>query len=162
MNPSLYTWWEHSSEYLAQFALWNLSGQMVGYYNYRPNGDKHLPNDAWNGKYFTRFQFGLVGVWGMETWKFSNTLFVTEGLFDAARLSSHGVSAVATMSNNPKHLTGLFKLFRSFRPVVAVCDGDSAGKLLSKFGHVSYTMSDDHDVNSASEEEVQYVLNTFK
>lgn len=161
MSLEYYTHWLNYDECLVQFALWNLCGQMIGYHKYRRYGDKSLPNDPWQGKYFSRFRHGFVGVWGMETWNFSNVLFVTEGIFDAARLSSHGVSAVATLSNNPKHLSNMFKLFRSFRPVVAVCDRDDAGAMLSKFGNVAYVVQDAKDLGDTSEDEVKYVLNKF-
>jgi hypothetical protein len=36
----------------------------------------------------------------MESWRWTNTLFITEGIFDAARLTERGASAIAMASND--------------------------------------------------------------
>lgn len=145
---------------VATFYLWNLSGQLVGYQQYRPSGSKKNNNDPREGKYFTYRKAPTVAVWGVESLHFTpDLLFLTEGVFDAARLTKHGVSAVAALGNAS---TGDLKNWLSClnRTVVAVCDNDKAGKELAKFGHyVAFT--DDHDLGDSSEEYVVDLLWKF-
>lgn len=121
-------------ERVATFFLWNLSGQVVGYQQYRPEGEKKPQNNPKQGKYFTYRKQPTLAVWGVESLHLkSHVVFVTEGVFDAARLTSRGYPAVAVLSNN----TGWdLKNWLSClnRKVVAVCDNDDAGRKLAKFG----------------------------
>ncbi len=124
-------------EQVATFYLWNLSGQLVGYQQYRPNGEKKAQNSPREGKYFTYKKQPTVAVWGVESLHLTpNVVFLTEGLFDAARLTERGYSALAVLSNNPSpDLANWLKCLN--RRVVAVCDDDAAGRKLAKFGGYS-------------------------
>jgi hypothetical protein len=82
----------------ATVPLWNLSGQLVGYQQYRPNASKEAKNDPREGRYFTRLARDRVGVWGLESWSFSDTLFLCEGVFDACKVTWLGYSALAVFS----------------------------------------------------------------
>ena len=131
-------------EGVATFYLWNLSGQMVGYQQYRPAADKQKKNHPREGRYFTFRKAPKVAVWGVESLGLTPGLvFVTEGVFDAARLTSLGVSAVAVLSNDPT--TDVKNWFACLgRTVVAVCDNDAAGRRLARLGdHVVYTPNKD-------------------
>ena len=75
-------------EGVATFPLWNLSGQLVGYQQYRPFADKKAKNDPREGRYFTRLSRDRVGVWGLESWQFSDVLFLCEGVFDACKVTA--------------------------------------------------------------------------
>jgi DNA primase len=133
----------------ATFPIYNLLGEFTGFQQYRPSGFKKVPNNPREGKYFTRGK----GFWGLESWSFTNTIFIVEGLFDAARLTQRRISALAVLSCDPsKEIKDQLRLIRMQRPVVALCDNDSAGKRLGRLAHRSYTMLD--DVGSASEEEL--------
>lgn len=159
MNTSLHTVWISEELECATFPLWNLSGQIVGYQRYRPGAPKEKHNNPYEGRYFTRVKDHRVGVWGLESWKLSNTLFVTEGVFDACRLTNLGYSAVATLSNDVSpSLKRWLWMVRKFRSVVAVCDNDSAGRRLAKYGHKSHVV-EAGDLGDASE---QYVRNLAK
>jgi hypothetical protein len=85
MNLAIHTAWLDEVEDVATFPLWNLSGKMIGYQSYRPSGIKKVFNHPKEGRYYTYRKNLDIGVWGLESWKFSNTLFVTEGIFDACR-----------------------------------------------------------------------------
>lgn len=147
-------------EQMATFYLWNLSGQLVGYQQYRRYGEKKPQNNPRQGKYFTFHKLPTLAVWGVETLHLTpNVLFLTEGVFDAARLTERGYSAVAALSNNPS------ADFRNWltclnRRVVAVCDNDAAGRKLAKFGDVS-VFTEDHDLGDSSEEYVNWLVNTY-
>jgi len=159
MNTDLHRAWVSEELECATFPLWNLSSQIVGYQRYRPNGTKEKNNDPHEGRYFTRVKDKRVGVWGLESWNLSNTLFVTEGIFDACRLTALGYASIATLSNDvfPGLKSWLWTV-RKFRCVVAVCDGDDAGRRLAKFGHISHVV-ESGDLGDASEE---YVRNLAK
>ena len=120
------------------FYLWNLSGQLVGFQQYRPDGEKKKKNSARDGRYFTYRKQPTHAVWGVESLDLSpDVVFLTEGVFDAARLTERGYSALAVLSNNPNaDLKQWLKTLN--RKVVAVCDNDAAGRRLAKFGDVSY------------------------
>lgn len=155
--------WLNDAERSVAFPLWNLSGQLVGYQRYRPDADKRKKNDPREGRYFTRIKEGKVGVWGLESWSFTNTMFVTEGVFDAARLTSKHVSAIAVLSCDLAQTTkSWLYVVRQLRPVVVVCDGDDSGLKLAKYGHRFYQMQKDVDLGSALQEDVDKLLEDYK
>jgi hypothetical protein len=100
LDTKLHRVWIDENSKVATFPLWNLSGQLVGYQQYRPGASKERKNDPRDGRYFTRLKDSKIGVWGLESYHLSNTLFITEGIFDAARISYFGYAAVATLSND--------------------------------------------------------------
>ena len=81
LNPSLYSGvTEHNNVYT--FPLWNLSGQLVGYFTYLPKST----NTAW----------------GLELLNPEKPyLLVVEGVFDAVKLHNLGVNALAVLANDP-------------------------------------------------------------
>lgn len=143
---------------VATFFLWNLSGQLVGYQQYRPGATKERHNHPKEGRYFTYRKQPTVCVFGVESLHLSpEVLFVTEGVFDATRLTEKGYSAVATLSNDPSpDLKNWLRCLN--RRVVAVCDNDKAGRKLAKFGTESVTM-ESHDLGDSTDEEVEMFLN---
>jgi len=149
LNLSLHTSWLSEENEVVVFPLWNLSGQIVGVQQYRPNASKE-PNNKWYGRYFTRVHADNVAVWGLESWNLSNTLFVCEGLFDAAKVTWLGYSAVAVFSSSPgKSLLNWFRAVRTMRPVVALCDSDKVGLGLAKCAHKHFQLKEYHDVGDA-------------
>lgn len=148
-------------EGVATFYMWNLSGQLVGYQQYRPSGDKKVNNNPREGKYFTFKKVPTVGVWGVESLHLTpHVVFVCEGLFDAARLTSRGVSAVAVFTCNPgKDVKNWLTLLN--RKVVCVCDGDKAGAMLAKYGDVSLCLLGGKDLGECSDDYVDMLLKEF-
>lgn len=161
-DTNLHTAWVDEEEGVAAFPLWNLSGQMVGYQQYRPAGDKKAFNHPKDGRYFTWRKDKVVGVWGLESWSKSDTLFVTEGVFDAAKLTWFGYSAVATLSNDvDASLAKWLWTVAKSRLVVAVCDNDAAGRKLAKCGNQYHVMEEGKDMGDASEEYVRDFLKHY-
>lgn len=150
-----------SDTYSATFYLYNLSGQLVGFQRYNPLFNKTRRNDEEYGKYFTHRDKTTHAVWGLESLHLSpNVLFVTEGIFDACRLTELGYSAVATLTNNPPwDLWNWFSFLN--RKIVVVCDDDAAGRKLAKFGHY-HTSLNGHDLGDASHEEVLDIIEKFR
>lgn len=147
---------------IVTFPLWNLSGQLVGYQQYRPGATKDAKNDPREGRYFTRLARDRVGVWGLESWNFSDTLFVCEGVFDACKVTWLGYSAVALFSNEINDSTASWlNVVQAHRPVVALCDGDSVGLGLSKYAHAHVQMNPWHDVGDAPLEYVNKLCQQF-
>lgn len=147
-------------ERVATFYLYNLTGSLVGYQQYRPEGEKKTQNNPKQGKYFTYRKQPTLAVWGVESLHLTpNVVFLTEGVFDACRLTSRGYSALAVLSNNPsqdlKNWLGMLN-----RKVVAVCDNDDAGRKLAKFGDCC-VFTTDKDLGDSSEEFVSALLKTY-
>jgi hypothetical protein len=148
-------------EGVATLYMWNLSGQLVGYQQYRPSGDKKPNNNPREGKYFTFRKLPTVGVWGVESLHLTpHVVFVCEGLFDAARLTSRGVSAVAVFTNDPgKDVMNWLRMLG--RKVVVVCDGDKAGGKLAKYGDTSLCLLGGKDLGECSDDYVDMLLKEF-
>jgi DNA primase len=142
---------------VATFFLYNLSGQVVGYQQYRPEGEKKPQNNPKEGKYFTYRRKDTFGVWGLESLSLnSKVVFLTEGVFDACRLTKLGATALAVLSNNPSSDLRNW-LYMMNRKVVAVCDNDEAGKKLAKFGDEA-VFTEGSDLGNASESYVEQLL----
>lgn len=110
MNIGLYSG-AYVDDVSATFALWNLSGQMVGYQTYRPDKPKLRGRDfdPAEMRYYTYIsRYGgadpAITAWGLETLYWPGPVFLCEGIFDACRLHSHGFSALALLGSNPIHL----------------------------------------------------------
>lgn len=160
-DSNLHKVWIDETEGVATYPLWNLSGQMVGYQQYRPSANKQKDNHPRDSRYFTYRKDKVVGVWGLESWNLSNVLFVTEGTFDACRLTRLGHSAIATLSNDvDDSLKRWLWTIRKIRLVVAVCDNDAAGRRLAKYGHLSHVV-ESGDLGDASEEYVKQLIELY-
>lgn len=132
---------------VATFLLFNLSGEIVGYQNYRPDAPKTKSNDFEKGRYYTYrskvtdFPHNMtckkIACWGLETYHYSDILFLTEGIFDACRIHSYGFAAIALLANDPKEFKQF--LFSTGKLCIAICDNDSSGIKLAKLGHLSFT-----------------------
>jgi hypothetical protein len=160
-NLELHRPWLNEEEYVASFPLWNLSGQMVGFQQYRPLAPKQRQNHVRDSRYFTYRKQPTLAFFGVETLHLTpNVLFLTEGVFDACRITERGFSALAVLSNDPsKDLKGWLRSLN--RKVVAVCDNDAAGRKLAKFGDVA-VFCDGHDLGDASKEYVTKLLENCK
>lgn len=142
------------------FYLWNLSGQLVGYQQYRPGASKEKRNHPREGRYYTFRANSTVAVWGVESLYLTpNLVFVTEGVFDAARLTALGASALAVLSNDPTTDVKNF-LHCLGRQVVVVCDNDVAGRRLAKLSN-QVVFTDSKDLGDSSDEFVKNLVNQF-
>lgn len=160
MNLELHNPVLDNEENVATFYLWNLSGKMVGYQQYRPDATKEKKNDPRSGRYFTVRKSPTVAVWGTESLNLNNNLvFVCEGIFDAARFTNRGFPALAVLSNDPtqdvRNWLGCLA-----RRVVVVCDSGDAGKRLKRLSRESFTVPEG-DMGSASEELVSFLLQKY-
>ena len=103
-----------------------------------------------------------VGVWGLESWYTTNTLFLTEGVFDAAALTWFGASAVAVLGYSMSSTTlNWLHTVRQSRPVVAVCDPDASGVKLGRYGHESHFM-EEFDLGGAPDAYVERLVEKYR
>lgn len=120
------------------FPLWNLSGQMVGYQQYRPNASKDKKNNPREGRYYTSIHGNKynkqIGMWGLESYHYNNkVLVITEGIFDCCRLHNLNIPAVALLSSS----SGFYKnwLTSTGRKIYKV--EDSHGSLLGPYENLN-------------------------
>jgi hypothetical protein len=149
---------------IASFLLYNLSGQIVGYQQYNPNGNKQIFNSKLEGKYYTyrNKTVPTVAIFGMETYDFtSDNLFIVEGMFDAARLTSKKVSCVAVLCNNPPaDYRNLFSCFP--KRTVVVCDNNKPGLMLAPFGDTYEVVPDEYgDLGDCPDSYVDYLVERY-
>jgi len=163
LNLNLHRPIVNEAERTATFLLYNLSGQLVGYQQHRPDASKTPqkmgPREA---RYFTYRKQPTHGVWGLETFCLSGgPVFVTEGVFDAARLTAVGQTALATCCNDPQRDLGNW-LQCLARPVVVVADNDKAGRMLAKFGnYVEYCPEAGQDLGDCPQEFVDFLVEKY-
>lgn len=146
-------------EGIATFFLWNFSGQLIGYQQYRPFVLEKKTNDPKASRYFTLSKQPTIVVWGLESFYLrDDVVFITEGVFDAARLTYLGFPAIALLSCDPKKDTKNWLRMLN-RRVIAVCDNDANGSgiKLSKFGDEAYFL-ESKDLGDSSDEEVESFL----
>lgn len=148
---------------IATFLLYNLSGQIVGYQRYNPNGDKKDHTNSLSAKYFSWVtkesdKTAKLAVWGVENIdKNDPNLFVTEGIFDAIKLKNAGHPVIAVLGNNPKILKSWLPLLN--KRTIAVVDNDDAGKALANLTDEHLTTPDPFkDLGEMSQTQVNKFL----
>lgn len=141
---------------VATFYLFNLSGKLIGYQQYRPAADKTKRNNPKDGRYYTYITKGENAVWGLETFNYKpDVLFITEGIFDACRIHNFGFPAIAVLTSNPKPLKNWLNSIN--RVIIGVCDPGPSGKYMKRYCDVYHTMSD-ADLGDTPEMDVFYIL----
>lgn len=167
LDMNLHRVWIDEEDRCATFPLWNMSGNMTGYVKYSPEGLKNQKNAEY-GKYYVFVgektlpkNYYSTWMWGLESWRLSNTLFLCEGIFDACRMTEVGMSAVAVLKNNlDKSHKELMVCIRANRPVVVVRDQGDAGKYLGRYGHTVETPPTD-DLGDAPQDYIQYLKEKY-
>jgi hypothetical protein len=155
LDTSLYNWSHDGS--VASFLLFNLSGQLVGYHNYRPFAPKNQKNDHKTSRYYTYITNKALSPWGLETFQWRrDILYLTEGIFDACRLHNFGLPAIATLSNDPKKLANW--LYCIPRRKIAICDNDAAGQKLAKFADEQIVLTGTKDLGDMEDVSIKCLL----
>lgn len=156
----------------ATFLLYNLSGQIVGYHQYFPEGTKQIRNEEHRRdelKYFTFVgdEGGDLGrkagkkklaVWGIETVKQEHdTVFIAEGIFDAVKLQNLGLAAIAALANDPYPIRPFLKALS--KRVVSICDRDDAGRRLASLADLAFSVPEPyHDLGDMPQDAVESFL----
>ena len=138
--------------------LSNLSGQFVGYQQYRPLQTAKKLIDPKQSRYFTYSPRQTIAVWGLETLDTTKKdLYVVEGIFKASALHMLGHNAVAVLTSHPKAM----KSWLHTMPynLIGIGDNDKAGKgIINVCGKGFQT---EKDLDEYSLAEVQELLNQF-
>lgn len=149
------------SEEAATFPLWDLTGRFLGYQKYNPNASKDKRNTE-TGRYHLITTTNTNAVWGSESWYLSNTLFVTEGIFDAARLTFKGYSAIAVFSCGlPDNTVNWLRNLSRIRPVVMVADNDKPGIAFTTYGLPYHIVQEYKDLGEASDAYVNSLVKDY-
>lgn len=126
----------------ATFLLWTPA--LTGFVQYRPWADKKGIGRA--GRYYMRGR----GPFGWNTLDRPGPVYLVEGIFDACRAHSLGYCALASLSNDPG--SSFREQLRALgRPVIAICDGDAAGRKLARYGHSTLCCPEGQDFSDVSE-----------
>jgi len=141
---------------VACFLLFNLSGQVVGYHQYRPFASKSFNNNPKDSRYFTLCK-DKIGVWGLETYFYDpSVIFLTEGIFDACRLHNFHLPAIAVLANNPKQLRPWLSTLP--KQIIAICDGDKAGRMLANSADHAIMLEDGTDLGDLESVQIQRII----
>lgn len=167
VNPEAVKVWIDYENNLATFPLYGVSGRLLGYQRYNPNSTDKKQNALDGGRYFT-YQTGekLSGewvVWGLDQLSDDRTtLYLTEGIFEAARLLSTKHNAVAILGSCPplKTITQLYGL--GFKRLVWCGDNDKAGRTSGIIKMVDSVLHFDVDLDEVEENELLDALELDK
>jgi len=150
------------TENSATFLLYNLSAQLTGWQKYSPLLP-HLSANKTDGRYYTYRVPHLIALFGLESYTSSTQrVFVTEGIFDAVRLTKYGECALALLTNSPNSSMLNF-LYCLPNQITAICDNDIGGRALSlrmKKITNSIITPPSKDLGDASETFIQDIINS--
>ncbi|EPG3364451.1 toprim domain-containing protein [Acinetobacter baumannii] len=115
------------------FLIHNLSGQLIGYQEYRPDIlEKSHGKPRGEGRYFTYVTEGQTLLWGLERLNPKlKHLYVVEGAFKAAYLHRLGFNAVAIFGNKPS-VAQMQQLSVLPYELIGIGDNDEAGAMLPR------------------------------
>lgn len=113
------------------FPLWDLSGRMTGYQQYRPDSKDKKSNNKEHARYYTHNDRWKSVMWGTNTIQWNKPfIFVQEGVFDACPFHHFNIPAVAILSYNNVEA---YKALRSTgKKLFTIADGDKSGRKLLK------------------------------
>lgn len=152
-----YVWLDLETEVLT-FPLWGCTGKLLGYQKYDYRADK-LRNNHSKCKYYTYLRKDWLSFWGLEFINLSSKepLYIVEGVWDAISVLNAGYRCIAVLSNNPQQLKGLLSTLPC--RTIALCDGDKAGKMLSRVCDERIILPEGKDCNNMTEEELKEIIN---
>ena len=99
-----------------------------------------------------------IAVYGLESVDFKDKyLFITEGIFDVARVHESGYPGIAVLCNNPSD--SLKSWLRTLpQKKIVIYDNDKAGKKLISLGDYAYTVESLKDLNDLSPDDAKVFL----
>ena len=173
LDETKYTIFKSEDKRSVSFALWNLSGQLVGFQHYNPlaksrfdKSDKAEDRTFRDLKYYTwitkiecKKPIRMIGVFGLDLLDFSdNNCFVCEGVFDACRLHNIGLNAIALFELNSQSINDWVSILGY--NIIPVCDGDKAGRKLLKLSTKGeyIVVGDGKDLGDLTDEEINLLL----
>jgi hypothetical protein len=149
------------SDNVTCFTLWNLSGQMCGYQQYRPSATKDKKNNPRDSRYYTSVHGKRnekpIAIWGLESLDYrSDVLVIVEGIFDACRFHNHNIPSVALLSSSWKpYSSWLFCIGRKIYK-----GEDESGSGLGPFTNLECPEKDFGECTGEQMREVVKLINT--
>lgn len=160
MNPSLYQVHYDNEQNIVTFYLYNFSGIIVGYQQYRPDKVEKKVNDPKEGRYFTYLPRQVDGLFGLEVLNPTiKTIYIVEGIFKAAVLHRLGYNAIAVLTSSPKRLKTLFRILKQTYTLIAIGDNDNGGSLL--INSVKKGSKSPKDLDEMSDKDIINFINTI-
>lgn len=122
--------WADDEAHVVTFPLYDITHNLIGYQQYRPDGDKKS-HEKECAKYWTHHLPGTSRFWIPKTYDSSKRIvFVQEGIFSATPLVTLGHNVVAILSSDNKDALKNLRIQGHY--LIGICDGDQAGKKLSR------------------------------
>lgn len=135
--------------------LSNLSGQFVGFQQYRPEEEAKRLNDSRLSRYFTYSQRGVNACWGLETLDpTKKDLYLVEGIFKASTLHMLGLNALALLTSHPKPMKSWLHTMN--HNLIGIGDNDKAGDGIINVAGKGFKL--DRDVDEYSLCELEEIL----
>ncbi len=125
------------------------TGKNVGHQRYFWRCPK-LRNNGESGRYITTIlpEYKYTAFYGWDNCCGFGPLFITEGIWDAIRVSNCWVDCVAILCNSPsKQLRQYLRMIANGRPLVGLLDSDGNSKFESFCDYVFYPVGDHKDFN---------------
>lgn len=138
--------------------LSNLSGQFVGYQQYRPDVDTKHTNDPKNARYYTYSPRGVNACWGLETLNPAlSELYLVEGIFKASALHRLGLNALALLTSHPKPMKSWLHTLPY--QLIGIGDNDKAGSYMPKLAGRGF--QSEKDLDEYTLDELQRLLTAW-
>lgn len=139
--------------------LTNLSGQFVGFQQYRPEEEAKRLNDPRLSRYFTYSQRGVNACWGLETLDpTKKDLYLVEGIFKASTLHMLGYNALALLTSHPKSMKSWLHTMNY--NLIGIGDNDKAGDGIINVARKGFKL--DKDVDEYSLCELEEILHEMR
>lgn len=141
MDDKEFAWVNFSTE-VVTFPLWNLSGELLGYQEYKWNKPKTRGNHPKDQKYFTYLPKETIGLYGLQLLPegYKGTIYLVEGIWEVIMGWAYNIPCIAMLgSDNKQAMNWVKSLPNKVRPL---CQPDKAGKKLAKFGEPIYLEGD--------------------
>lgn len=122
----------------------NLSGQFVGYQQYRPNVTEKRCNHPSEARYFTCSQRGVTACWGLEALDSDKRdVYLVEGIFKASALHMLGYNALALLTSHAKPMKSWLHTLN--HNLIGIGDNDKAGDGIIKIAGKGFKLEKDVD-----------------
>ena len=156
LRLSNYLYVDYEKE-LVTFPLYNLSGILKGVQTYNWKSEIRGKNtedcryynqrDKTSITYFTTPDINIMD---------NRDLHVVEGIWDAIRVIEAGYKCIAVMTSTPMYVKQLLETIPC--KTIALCDGDKAGKMLSRATDERIILPEDKDPNDMTQQELIELL----
>lgn len=162
-RPWLNGWVDIDQEILTVPLLTADKSKWIGYQRYRWNTTKRRGNeDGRHQRYYTHVQEQYKGMaaYGWDNCFGHGPLFVTEGIFDALKVTNNWWDCIATTTNQPtKQFRQWFNMITGGRRTIAIMDdGEPRQRWLNWCDEAYYTPDPYHDLGDMSIYDVRTYL----